>query len=116
MRIEAVSVNELGDGDVAFGGQGRQQIEALEHETDFMGAELGTRRVAELRQIISVDEHAATRGLRQSADDVEERGLPAAGGPHDCNRLSWQDLEINAAERWHFHFASSVKLPQTFSF
>src|SRR6202040_1960475 len=94
----------------------RQQIEALENEANFMTAELGTRRVAELGQIVAVDEHTTARGLRQSADDVEERGLSAAGRTHDGNRLSGQDFKVNATERRHFHFASPVKFPQTFSF
>src|SRR6266851_6601604 len=114
--VEAIAVNELRDGDVAFGGQGGQQIEALEDEANLVAAELGTRRVTELGQIVAVHQHAAAGGLGQSADDVKKRGLSAAGGPHDRNRLSRQDLKVDAAERRHFHFAGPIELPQTFGF
>src|SRR5579863_2356615 len=35
VRIKAVAMNELSDGDIAFGGEGREKIEALKDEADF---------------------------------------------------------------------------------
>jgi len=44
--VEAVTMNELRDGDVAFGGECGQQIETLENETNLVAAEFGARSVA----------------------------------------------------------------------
>src|SRR5258708_37421947 len=93
-----------------------RSIEALEDETNFMAAGLGTRRVTELGQIVAVDQHVAARGLGQSADDVKKRGFSAAGRPPDGNRLSPQDLKVDAAQRGHFHLSRPVELPQNFGF
>src|SRR6266481_217150 len=81
-----------------------------------MAAELGARGVAELGQVIAIDEHTASRGLRQSADDVKKRRLPTARWAHDRDRFSRQYFKVNAAQRRHFHFASPIELPQTFGF
>src|SRR3984893_19168178 len=83
VRVEAVAVNELGDGDVALGGQGGQQIETLENEIDLVAAELGARGITELGPIVPVHQDAASRGLCQSANNVEERRFSAAGKHHD---------------------------------
>ena len=111
VRIEAVAVNELGDGDVAFGGQGREEIETLENETDFVAAQLGARRVAQCREIVAVNQDFAARGLRQSADQVQERRLAASRRPHHSNGFPGQHLEIHATQGRHFHLARAVQLP-----
>src|SRR5206468_7945905 len=59
--------------DVCSSDLGREEIETLENETDFVAAQLGARRVAQCREIVAVNQDFAARGLRQSADQVQER-------------------------------------------
>ena len=59
VRIESVAMNKLRDSDVALGGQRRQQIESLKHETDFAAAEFGALSVAHVGQIVAVNQHFA---------------------------------------------------------
>ena len=73
MRIEAVAVNELGDGDVALRVQGGKQIESLEDEADFVAAQLGARGVAHLGEVVAVHKNVAARSLRKPADHVKQR-------------------------------------------
>src|ERR1700730_15265035 len=88
----------------------------MENEANLMATELGASGVAEFGQVIAVDEHTASRGLRQSADYVKKRRLPTARGTHDRNRFARQYFKVDAAQRRHFHFAGPVELPQTFGF
>ena len=111
VRVEAVTMNELRDGDVALCGESGKQVETLENEADFAAAEFGARGVAQLREIIAVDQDFAARRLRQAADDIEEGRFAAARRAHDSHGFSGQDFEIHAAQGWHFHFARAVKLP-----
>src|SRR5205085_2409617 len=111
MRVEAVAVNKLRDGDVAFGSQSGKQIEALENETDFVAAELRALPVAQCREVVAVNQDFATRRLRQAADHVKKRRLAASRRPHDRNRFSGQDLKIYAAQGRHFHLARLIELP-----
>ena len=99
MRIEAVAVNELRDGDVALGVQRGKQIKSLEHETDFVPAQFGARGVAHLGEVVAVHEDVAARGLRKAADHVEQRRLSASRRAHDRNRFAGRNLEIDAAQR-----------------
>ena len=46
MGIEPVAMNKLGDGDIAFGRQGRKQVESLKDEADFVAAQFGAGGVA----------------------------------------------------------------------
>src|SRR5271157_2679271 len=75
--------NIAGDGNVAFGGQGREQIELLEDESDLRLAHVCARRIGQGSEVNAVNEYATGVGLRQSAKDVEQRGLTAAGRPYD---------------------------------
>src|SRR6266850_1160600 len=69
VRVKAVAMNELRDGDVALCRKGREQIEALEDEADLVAAQFGARCVTQGRQIIAVYQDLPTGRLRQPADD-----------------------------------------------
>src|SRR6202022_5087908 len=95
--IEAVSVNELGDGDVAFGGEIRKQIETLKHEANFVATEPGALGVAHGSEFVAVDEDGAFGSLSHAADNVEQGRFAAAGGAHDRYGLAGLYFEIHAA-------------------
>src|SRR5712675_787998 len=94
VRVEAVAVNELCDGDVAFCGESGEQIEEMENEANFVAAELCERSISEFSQVVAVDQDAATRRLRQSADHVKKGRFSAARRTHNRNGLPRQHLEV----------------------
>ena len=59
MGIETVPMNKLRDGDVPFGCQRREQIEALKDEADFVAAQFGACGIAQFGKVIAVDQHFA---------------------------------------------------------
>ena len=94
--IEAISVDELRDGDVAFGGKRRKQIETLEDEADFVAAEPGALGVAHGGELVAIDEDGAFGSLRHAADYVEQGRFAAAGWAHNCNGFAGLHFEIHA--------------------
>ena len=116
VRIEAVSVDELGDGDVAFGAQSRKQIETLKDEADFVATEPGAFGVAHGGEFVAVNEDGAFGSLGHAADYVEQGRFAAAGGSHHGYGLAWCDFEIHTAQSGDFHFSSTIELPQILCF
>ena len=114
--IEAIAVNELGDGDVAFGGEGGKQIETLKDEADFVATEPGALGVAHGGEFIAIDEDRAFGSLRHAADYVEQRRFAAAGGSHNGYGLAGFNFEIHAAQGGDFHFSGTIELPEIFCF
>src|SRR5581483_5010752 len=97
VRIKTISVNVLRDRDVAFRSQRRQQIEALEHKADLVPSKFRPLGVAHRRQFIPVHEHFPSRSLRQPADHVQQRRLPAARRPHHRYGFARHHFKIHAA-------------------
>ena len=116
VRIEAVAMNILSDGDVASGGERGEKIEALENEADLAAAELGALGVSHGGEVVAIDIDFAARGLREAADDVKERGFAAAGRAHDGDGFAGEHVEIDAAKGGDFHFAGVIKLPEILGF
>src|SRR6185437_7681021 len=69
--------------DVLIGREHGDQAESLEDEADVARAEIRERVVAEPFQIRAADLDAAGARRVDAADEVEQRGLAAAGGPDD---------------------------------
>ena len=114
--VEAISVNELRDGDVAFCAQRRKQIETLEDETDFVATEPGALGIAHGGEFVTVDEDGAFGSLSHAADHVEQGRFAAAGGSHNGYGLAGFNFEIHAAQGGDFHFPGTIKLPEIFCF
>ena len=116
VRIEAISVNELRDGDIAFSAERRKQIETLEDEADFVATEPGAFGVAHGGEFIAVDEDRTFGSLGHTADYVEQGRFAAARGSHDRYGLAGFHFEIHAAQRGDFHFSGTIELPEIFCF
>lgn len=112
VRIEAVAMNVLRDGDISLGSEGRKKVEALEDESDFVTAQLGTLGVGHRGEIVAVDKNAAARSLCQTADDVKERRFAATRWPHDSDGFPGEDVEIDATERGNLDLSGMVELPE----
>ena len=116
VRIKAISVDELRDGDVAFGAEGGKQIETLKDEANFVATKPGALGVAHGGEFVAVDEDRAFGSLRHAADYVEQGRFAAPGRSHNCYGLAGFDFEIHAAQGGDFHFAGTIELPQIFCF
>src|ERR1700722_7048033 len=116
VRVEAVSVNELRDRDITLRRQRGKQIKSLEDETNLVAAEFRARCVAHFGEIVAVDKNVAARSLRESTDHVKQGRFAAPGRAHHRNGLAGRDLEVDATQRRHFHFARAIQLPQSFGF
>jgi hypothetical protein len=86
-------VGDLGDErDVLAGGEARNQVVELEHETHVATTICGERGFVGARQIgVLVYDLAASRQI-ETADDVQERRLSGSGRPE-------QDDELSSVER-----------------
>jgi hypothetical protein len=50
-------------------------------------------------QVLAVDQYSAGRRRQQPGDDVDERGLPAAGRPTHADLFAWGDGQVDVLER-----------------
>jgi hypothetical protein len=116
VRVEAVAVDVLRDGNVAVSVERGQQVEALEDETHLVPAQLGAFGVAHRREVVAVHQHAPPSGLRQPANHVKQRGLAAARGPHHRHELARQDLKIHPAQGRHANLVRVINLPEVLGF
>src|SRR4029079_13442484 len=74
--------------DVLPGGEGGDQVVELEDVAQAVAAEVGELVVGEPRDLDAVDPDGAARGDVDAADEVEQRGLPAARRAHDGDELA----------------------------
>src|SRR3989454_275172 len=83
-------------------GEVRHEMELLEDEADFFGAVAHQFGFAEAREVGAIHENAAGGGRVETSKNVDERGLPRAGGAHDGNPLARFHGQAEAIERAEF--------------
>ena len=69
------------------------QVEALEYEADVALAELGAVLLLEPADLLAEQLVASARGVIEQSEDVQERGLAAAGRAHDGDEFAVLDFE-----------------------
>ena len=74
--------------DVVHGGEGRQKVEFLEDETDFMFTQTGAFGIAQGGKIYTINKEPAGRGMGQTANTVEQSGFSTSGGADNTDKLS----------------------------
>lgn len=72
MRVKAVPVNMLGEGDVVIGIESWQEIEPLKDEAHLVATQECSRGVAHLGEVVSIEKHSTTGRLGEPSDDVEQ--------------------------------------------
>ena len=75
--------------------RGVEQERSLLDETELLTP--GPHR--HLAQVVTVNEDAPFVGIEETADHAEERALPAPARPHQRQRLTRPDLEVDTTER-----------------
>jgi hypothetical protein len=102
---------DLGDDRHVFArGQARDQVVELEHEADVVAAEARQLAVAGLGQVLAVVPDVAVRGHVETAQDVQERGLAAAGRAEQHHELAGIQIEIDAAQGVDLDLAHAIHL------
>jgi hypothetical protein len=88
--------------------QHREQVEELEDEADVLSAQLRDLGVAELAEPCSRDRDVALGRLVERREEMHQRRLSGARGPHDRGQLPALDPEGYAAQRVHGGVALAV--------
>src|SRR3990172_8438040 len=87
-----------------------EEVESLEDETDLLIPDVGELVLAELVDLLAVEEVRAARGIVEAAEDIHQRRLPRARGAHDGDHLAACNLEVDPGERHHLVSAGAVDL------
>src|SRR6266851_6997229 len=134
-RIVIHAVGEIDDGESGFhvlaalrlGKLGQEQrkldvlkrrehgdeVVHLENKTDVAGAPLRQLAARHVRNFVTVDGDAARGGHVETTQEIEQRGLAGAAGPHKRDEVTLVDVEIQALENLDFFAAAAVSLVQT---
>ena len=84
--------------DVFFGGQGREQLVALENESDFTAADQRQLVFAQSGDVDAVEDDGSRRGRIEAGEQTEQSAFAASRCPHDGYELSSGDLEVDTAQ------------------
>ena len=96
--------------DVFLRRQAGDQVVELKHETDMIASIGGKGRVVELSQLFLLEENMPLAGRVETANDVQQGGLFAAGGAQHDNDFAAIEREIDAIQCPDRHFARMVDL------
>src|SRR5690606_6317277 len=93
-------------------GQARDEVVELEDEADVVAPERRQLALGGGTEVVAGVADGAGRGAVEPAEDVEERGLPAAGGAEEDDELAREEVEVDAPERVDLDLAGPVHLRQ----
>jgi acyl-CoA thioesterase-1 len=79
-------------------GECRDQLKALEDETDLFAAHAGPRILVHRRDVDSVEVNRTVRRCIKTGEETEESSFAAAGGTHDRDELALLDRERDVAQ------------------
>src|SRR5699024_1445144 len=99
-----------GQQDVLLGGEHRQQVEGLEHETDALAAQDGQALIVQTGQFRLTQEHLPGGGRVQAGQQVHQRGLARTAGPHDRGELASGEGDVHVVQGGDGDIAAAVDL------
>ena len=83
---------------VLQGGELGQQVIELEDEADLLVTQVGAMPGAQAPGVLAGDADRALGRAVQQTQDVEQGGLPGAGGAHEREPLPGAELEVDAVQ------------------
>src|SRR5262245_10390373 len=95
------------------GSEAWDQVVELENEADVPPSVCGEAAVIEGSQLQILEVQRTTRGVVETAHNVKERGLTAAGGTKEDDHLPSPHVEIDALQGQHLHLPRCVCLGQS---
>jgi hypothetical protein len=90
--------------------QRRQQVEVLEHEPEPLGPERGQALLGQRGEVDAVDLDPPGCRTEHRAEHRQQRGLAAAGRPHDQDDLARHDGEVDPANGVDLYLALAEDL------
>jgi hypothetical protein len=110
--VKSVPVNMLCKFDIFSRIEGGQQIESLENESHLSPAEFCASRIPQRRQVISVEQYPASRGLGESTYHVQQGGFSASRGAHYGGEISRKNFQVDTAQRGNLQLPGAIDLPK----
>ena len=101
---------------VLHGGGAGQQVESLEHETDFLIADLSKFVIAHGRGQFPIELVGALRWGVQATNDIHHCGFAGPRRSHDGHVLPAANGKRDAVQRAHFHIAHHINLGDVLEF
>lgn len=96
--------------DIFEGGEFGEQVMALPDEADLAIAEVAERGVGELGDVLGSEEDAAGGGAVETAEQVQEGGLPGAGFANDRDSFPLLNFELQVLKNDDFRLAGRIAL------
>ena len=96
--------------DVLRCGQHRNEVKGLEHESELFVSDRGERAIVAPAEVQAVDTDGAGVGMVETADEVEQRALAAAGRTDRGHELAGVDFEIDPAQHLQSGVGRRVRL------
>src|SRR5690606_27970545 len=90
--------------------QARKEVVELEDEPHVLPAVLRQRRFVRSAELLVAIEHLARRGDIESAKNIQERALAAAGRTKQHEELTLIQVERDVAQRVHLDLAHGIDL------
>ena len=87
--------------DVLFGGEHRQQVEALEDEADLVTAQQCQLVIVHTGQVLAIEHDVAAGGRVKAGQSVHQRGFAGAGRSHDGGEPALFEGDVDTAQRVH---------------
>ena len=110
--VHLLARQSQGHHDVLLGREHRQQIEALEDETDVVAAQQRELLVVELRQVAPLEHDAAAGGRVQTAHHMHQRRFSGSGRSHNRREPALLELHVDIFQRMHQAFTRAIVLHQ----
>lgn len=89
-------VNMLGQLEVAFRRQRREEVESLKDKPDLATTQICPGSIAHLGQILSINDDAPSGWPEQPPENMQEGRFAAPRGPHDRDKLPRKNREVDA--------------------
>src|SRR5215471_17668981 len=96
--------------------QHRQQVEILEHKSHMPGAIGSTLIIAQITEVIALDEDIPFIDAIQTCEAIEQGRLTATTRPHNGDHLTLCDLHINAAQSLYPNMSTAINFPYLLCF
>src|SRR5256885_7729534 len=96
--------------DIFQRGSAREQVKTLENKTKFVIPNVGKLITIEPRNVDTIEEITPLSWTVEAAEEIHERRFTGTACAHESDEFAASNLERNATDRLHLHFAGVVSL------
>ena len=98
MRAPPAAVQFQRQHDVLYRGQGLDQVEGLEHETEVLSTQAGAAVLVEAGKILAAQHDPALGGVIESCQERQQGGLARSGRAHERAGLATFKAQVDILE------------------